>query len=71
MERYDFVRVITYDRYMNVNLDNFLGKEGMVITVNKGDELPIEVCFFDKNTQIESLEYESIFWKDNELELIN
>ncbi len=43
----------------------------MVITVNRGDEYSIEVCFFDKDIQILNLEYESIFWKEHELEIIN
>lgn len=71
IDRYDFVRVKTYDRYAKVNLDKFLGQEGMIITVNNGDEYPIEVCFFDKGTQVLSLDYESMFWKEHELEVIN
>ncbi len=70
MEKYDYVQVIDYDETVGLNLDEFIGAEGMIINIDNRGDFPIEVCFFNKELQDKVLYHGCIHWKENELEVI-
>lgn len=67
MKKYDFVRVVEVEEDP---MKEFIGSEGMVIGIDDSWEYPVEVCLFNKELQRKIIDEGILYFKKNELEVI-
>lgn len=68
----DFVRIVDYDdKYMNNNIEAFVGEEGVVIEKENNNSYPYNVIFFNKEMQKKSINLGWRLWREGDLEKIS
>lgn len=69
--KYDYVRIVDYPERQKGDLEQLIGKEAMIIDIDRKYNYPYEVCFFDKEAQDLSLWNGNLLFNDNHLELVD
>ncbi len=67
-DKYDFVKIIDYPDRECRDLEKLVGKEAMIIDVDRKYEYPYELCFMDREAQELSMWHGNLLFNDYHLE---
>lgn len=67
-DKYDFVKIVDYPDRECRDLESLIGKEAMIIDVDKRYDYPYELCFFDREAQELSMWHGNLLFNDYHLE---
>jgi len=68
----DFVKTVdfNYDE-LESDTEELIGKEGIIVEVDRGYKYPYTVVFFDKEAQRKSMDWGWMLWREEDLVLID